>query len=203
MQFFGEIAIGTPPQKLTVVFDTGSGNLVVKGSHCHPCQDAKKKGYSESKSSSATASFVEFNTDYGSGAAAGKCIHETVTLGGFKGPDVLVAVAEQEAARFRVFQFDGIFGLSMTVEPGHRQDIFGQICEANAGMSCVFSIYLTPKQNQPGSVLTIGGYNKNLENPTATWQFGKVVGYPEGDPPPYFTPRLCQHFISRLCHFLL
>merc|ERR1719163_2424024 len=54
--YWGSMSIGTPPQPFKVIFDTGSGNLIVPSASCTVpgCQPHKK--YSNKASS--TSSFV-------------------------------------------------------------------------------------------------------------------------------------------------
>lgn len=161
-QFFGDIYIGSPPQKLTVVFDTGSSSIVMN------------KNYDYTKSMTARRSDYGFSADYGSGGARGMTVHDSVSAGGFELPDAVVAVPTSTSAYFKKFRFDGIFGLSLHHTMGSSSDTFGLICKANPGMTCVFAFYLTHHHNTKGSLLTMGGYDSTKVATGAKWQYAQV-----------------------------
>merc|ERR1719335_545959 len=50
-EYYGKVAVGTPPQEFLVVFDTGSGNLLLPGKECtdEACTSHKRFDSSLSK----------------------------------------------------------------------------------------------------------------------------------------------------------
>jgi hypothetical protein len=63
--YMAEIELGSPPQTLAAIVDTGSSNLVITGPDCTNCESVD---YDPSQSSSASTSGDPFSITYGSGA---------------------------------------------------------------------------------------------------------------------------------------
>ena len=98
-QYVGTITIGTPPQSLAVVLDTGSSDLWIPGRGCTLCGNHASFDHSKSSTyralkagsssgSGASSSVKFFEIDYGSGTVKGTEAVDVVTLGGLVLPQV-------------------------------------------------------------------------------------------------------------------
>jgi len=92
-QYYGTISIGTPPQEVRVIYDTGSSNLWANNI---PVPLWRKllphhQMYDHSKSSTYKANGTTFNIAYGSGPVAGFYSSDTVTMGAITVPDYTFA----------------------------------------------------------------------------------------------------------------
>lgn len=67
-QYFGEISIGTPPQKFQVIFDTGSTNLWIPSSLCWSPACWTHNTYKSQASSTYQANGTKAVLKYGSGS---------------------------------------------------------------------------------------------------------------------------------------
>lgn len=111
-QYYGWINAGTPPQKLRVVYDTGSSNLwlnvqtgILEYEHYH---------YDDKKSSTYVKNGTTFNIRYGSGPVSGYYSADTINLGGIDLVDYTFAEVDNTeglGVGWYLGHFDGICGM--------------------------------------------------------------------------------------------
>lgn len=154
-QYYGEISVGTPPQKEMVIFDTGSSNLWVPNKRpwftSHNIYDHKK-------SSTYTANGTEFKIMYGSGPVSGVYSRDTVSIGSFELKDYLFAEVDNTAGLglgYRIGKFDGILGLGWdAISVDHVPTPMNALVASGQLEKPVFGFYLA--NNAPGE-LVFGG----------------------------------------------
>lgn len=101
--YFGTVNVGTPPQPFKVVFDTGSGHLILPSTYCHSDTCSVHRRYSRRASS--TAFDIDWNgtvvpanqprdqitVAFGTGEITGVFIDDVVCLEGSSGDEVPAA----------------------------------------------------------------------------------------------------------------
>lgn len=164
-QYFGEIGIGTPPQKFTVIFDTGSSNLWVPSSKCYfsvPCFFHSK--YKSSKSSTYKKNGKEAAIHYGTGAISGFYSEDNVKVGDFivKGQEFIEATREPSLT-FLVAKFDGILGLGFKeISVGNSTPVWYNMVDQGLVKEPVFSFWLNRSpEEEVGGEIVFGGVDPN------------------------------------------
>ncbi|WKY14013.1 hypothetical protein Q1695_004668 [Nippostrongylus brasiliensis] len=116
--YLGNVTVGTPPQTVTLVLDTGSSNLWVIDAACTTaaCNGEPNSGYTKhkfdtTKSSTFTKEARTFSIQYGSGSCNGYLGTDTVSFGGLTIAKQEFGVATTLAQVFGYQPVDGILGL--------------------------------------------------------------------------------------------
>ncbi|KAJ1941505.1 aspartic proteinase precursor, partial [Linderina macrospora] len=170
--YFGELSVGTPPQKFNVVFDTGSSDFWIPSIHCDSVACSTHNRFDNDKSSSFVTSHVPFSLTYGTGGLMGQVGIDTVQMGGANVTAMHVGMATHMGHFFRSTPFDGVFGLGFPKLSRIQSDppLYTMVQQGLLEKP-VFSFWIRIGRNgsPAGGELVLGGVNpKRFDGKTRT-----------------------------------
>ncbi|KAF8986341.1 acid protease [Cyathus striatus] len=162
LQWFGNISVGTPPQVLPVVFDTGSSTLEFTSTACG-LECSNQVLFDPSKSKTFLDGGQSINVSFVTGGGVEPMVNhnlnmtltngrDTVSIGGLSAPETDVLLITHQSPKLNLDPYSGIQGLG-----ANPQGFFGSLIKQ--GFPVIFSFYMSPKL-VGNAELTIGGINK-------------------------------------------
>eukprot|EP00397_Hematodinium_sp_SG-2012_P035278 GEMP01037932.1.p1 GENE.GEMP01037932.1~~GEMP01037932.1.p1 ORF type:complete len:367 (+),score=82.15 GEMP01037932.1:168-1268(+) len=189
-QYYGSISIGTPAVSFNVIFDTGSGDLILPGSKCEDAPCAKHRLYNPKNSTTSmqigwmdepTIPLKEGDDrdvktiSFASGEASGEYVRDRVCVGSVCGMTDFISLTEESDDPFLSAPWDGVVGLGLSVSSAPEFNTFQQLFKDH--QQKMFSIYLA---NSYGSSrdgeITFGMKERRIED-SLTWAPVTVDGY--------------------------
>jgi saccharopepsin len=171
-QYFGEIEVGSPPQKFTVIFDTGSSNLWVPSTRCSSIACYLHRRFDATQSQTYAANGTDFAIRYGTGSLEGVIGNDRLAVGDLviKGQDFGESVKEP-GITFAVGRFDGIFGLGYdTISVQRVVPPFYNLINQKLLDKPQFGVYMSRSDEGEGSEILFGGSNPSrYDAATLAW----------------------------------
>lgn len=163
MAYFGKLTVGTPPQEFSVVFDTGSGNLIVPGANCdsEACKLHNRFDYRQSSSLEAVncdGTPVNGDTDeititFGTGHITGNCLQDEICVGTACSTGAFISSTDESEQPFSSFSFDGVLGLALlSMSQGPSFCMMQRLTGSNALRMPLFSVFLSDSDRETSEI---------------------------------------------------
>ncbi|KAJ1797168.1 hypothetical protein LPJ59_003304 [Coemansia sp. RSA 2399] len=164
--YYGYIGIGSPPQKFSVVFDTGSSNIWVPGEQCRSSACTEHRRFDQRSSATYRETQQKIQIQYGTGFIAGDIAKETVQVAGsvvLHNQSFAATSTEDKTFDLPRSQFDGLFGLGFTggSEGGVRAPVDTMVQE-NLLKEPLFGVKLFKGNAQGNGEITFGSYDRSF-----------------------------------------
>lgn len=182
-EYWGTIMVGTPAKEYTVVFDTGSGNLILPSAGCtsFACKQHTRYDPKDSKTSVAVGmkglslkehpeQKTETTIMFGTGKIHGQFYQDQLCLGGDRAclKANFIGTDYESDEPFGSCRFDGIMGLGFKdLSMGDGFNMVDDVVLQHSLPSNKFSVYL--KDDWHGSELVLGGYKKKQVASEMIW----------------------------------
>ncbi|KAI0701567.1 aspartic protease [Cerioporus squamosus] len=155
----GTITIGTPPQKFSVDFDTGSSDLWVPSSKCSTCS-RRHNAYNAALSSTGKLKNGTFSIHYADNStSSGPIYTDKVTVGGVTVTGQFLSAVKTESSQLAQEPTDGVLGLAWpSISDLNSDPFFFTAIYQSAVKEGAFAFKLASH----GSELCIGGTNSKL-----------------------------------------
>jgi len=170
-ELYGTLYVGSPPQELTVAFDTGSGNILLPAKGCPSVACMSHKTYDPSKSvmaeaignirephSIGTAETVRLSI--GNGEVMGTLVQDKVCLNAAQSVCArtgIVTLKEMSDDPFSLLPYDGVVGLGMpSASLEYRFDMLGNMAEDGTLLDNRFAVWIARESDKDQSEITFG-----------------------------------------------
>jgi hypothetical protein len=165
--YFGRIGIGTPTQYFSVVFDTGSGNLLVPADDCKSEACLVHQRFLQSRSPTmkevscdGTAPVEgqepphdEVTITFGTGEIWGRCLQDAICVGSVCDRGSFIAATYESRNPFKSFQFDGVLGLGLnSMSQGEDFNLMHRMGTRRSLRQSVFSVFLSDSDEERSEV---------------------------------------------------
>lgn len=173
--YWGKLSVGTPPQEFSVIFDTGSGNLILPDGECADEGCSPHRKYTSKKSTSSMVVQNEKNEGsseitFGTGQIYGNFYKDHMCMGESMCFDAnFISATRMSEQPFHDIPFDGIMGLGFKdLSMGEGFNIVDDLNKQSVvpGGTTQFSFYVTDNDD---SELTFGGYRKEKTASDIVW----------------------------------